>query len=616
MKSLILYDRKDKKIKDSNKFEIDLDDLESFGIFKHGKEFLEIPDREIQGKSIVEWFALNDISFWWFIAPTIHPKYKECMLFIDRLSSILDKNTFDILKLKGCFDKLEIIQELCTKKNIKLEISRQEPFTHIKQKMKSLIKKNAYQKIHENKTKKRLDVFAKFGSYQNPPPGYVLIISPGLYRRQTFDPYSGKTIQKEHFIHPFLDFCSKNNIPTLCIDLDYTFRGNLDVLTERLQTENNWIPVEYLLKNSRKEFSQKQLKLFEKSIRELAKENLSKIFSYNGISLWEQIKPIMNDIFLEPYLPTYFHLLEQSEKFLKDTKPSIIIQTYEAGPYAKAFELAASKLNVKSIAIQHGLILLDTPDYFFNQIRTKHNPLGNIIPDSTLVFGEYYKKLLTENNGYEEKHIEVFGHTEYFNIDEVKTKLEKQKIRSKFDLPNKTILLTPLSFRFSYIQNSPDHVLLQILHKKFENDTNTLILVRPHPGDNLNKEILEKNYPSNNFKISSGSLIEDLSLCDIVLSLPFSTVGTETIMVDKPIIFVDVLQHNNFDIDPIFKILIEHKLAFITNESSLKEAINSIRTNTSFYSNPQREKIKQFLFNFKDKPFIPKYIKNKNQNDN
>jgi hypothetical protein len=610
LKSLILYERKYKKIKDSNKFEIDLDDLESFGIFKHGKEFLEIPKREIQGKSIIECFALNDISLWWFIAPTIHPKYKECMLFIDRISSILDQTTFDTLKLKGCFDKLEIIQELCTKKNIKLEISWKEPFSDIKQKMKNLIKKNAYQKIHENKTTKRLDVFTKFGSYQNPPPGYVLIISPGLYRRQTFDPYSGKTIQKENFIHPFIDFCSKNNIPTLCIDLDYTFRGNIDVLTERLQTENNWIPVEYLLKNSRNKFSQKQLKLFEKSIRELTKKNLSNIFSYNGISLWEQIKPLMNDIFLEPYLPTYIHLLEQSEKFLKDTKPSIIIQTYEAGPYAKAFELAASKLNIKSMAIQHGLILSDTPDYFFNQIRTKQNPLGNIIPDSTLVFGEYFKKLLTEGSGYQEKHIEVFGHTEYFNIDEVKTKLDKQKIRSKYDLPNKTIVLVPLSFRFSYVQNSPDHVLLQILQKTFENDSNTLFLVRPHPGDKLNKEILEKNYHSNNFKISNGSLIEDLSSCDIVLSLPFSTVGVEAIMFDKPIIFADIIQQNNFYIDPIFKILVENKLAYIINESSLKESINSININSSFYSNPQREKIKQFLFNFLDKPIIQKYIKN------
>jgi len=51
------------------------------------------------------------------------------MLFIDRLIALLDENSFNVLKLKGCFDKLEIIQELCNKKNLKLELSRYKYFT-------------------------------------------------------------------------------------------------------------------------------------------------------------------------------------------------------------------------------------------------------------------------------------------------------------------------------------------------------------------------------------------------------------------------------------------------------------------------------------------------------
>ena len=409
MKSLILYDKKKDKIKDNNQFEFDLDDLESFGIFKHGKEFLDIPDRKIEGKTIVQWFTQNNISFWWFAAPTIHPKYVEGMLFIDRLNALLQENSFDTIKLKGCFDKLEIIQELCIKKNLKLEISKHEYFAFSrKQKMKNLLKKSAYRKIHDNKTKKRLKIFSKFGAYQKPPPDYVLITSPGIYHRQSFNPSNNKTVVKEHFIQPFLDFCLQNDIPLLCIDLDYTFRGTIDTLKDRLQSNYNWIPIEYLLKNPKSKSTKKLLKSFENSIRELIQKKPSKIFSYEGTSLWNMINPVLNDILLEPYFPTYFHLLENIEEFLKETRPSIVIQTYEAGPYAKAFELAASKLKIKTIAIQHGLILSDTPDYFFNQIRTKQNPLGNIIPDTTLVFGEYYKKILIEKSAYPEKSIEVF----------------------------------------------------------------------------------------------------------------------------------------------------------------------------------------------------------------
>ena len=77
MKSLILYDKKENKINNNNQLEVDLDDLESFGIYKHGTEFLEIPERKIDDKTIIEWLALNNISFWWLAAPTIHPKYKD-----------------------------------------------------------------------------------------------------------------------------------------------------------------------------------------------------------------------------------------------------------------------------------------------------------------------------------------------------------------------------------------------------------------------------------------------------------------------------------------------------------------------------------------------------------
>ena len=610
MKSLILYDKKENKINNNNQFEADLDDLESLGIFKHGKEFLEIPERKIDGKTIVEWFALNDISLWWFAAPIIHPKFKDSMLFIDRLSALLNEHSFNVLKLKGCFDKLEIIQELCTKKNLKLELSKHEYFTFSKkQKIKNILKENTYRQIHKRKTKKRLNTFSKFAKYQKPSPGYVLITSPDLYRRKSFNPLYNKTLSKEYFIQPFIDFCSKNRISSLCVDLDYTFRGTTEILKDRLQSKENWIPVEYISQNYQSKFNQKSLKSLEKSIKELGQKDLSKIFSYKEISLWSMIKPILNDVFLEPHFPTYLNLLENVEKFLKETQPSVIIQTYEAGPYAKVFELAASKLNIKTIGLQHGLILSDIPDYFFNQIRTKQNLFGNIIPDITLVFGEYYKKLLIEKSAYSENNVKVFGHPEYFDIEEIKSKLSKQELRTKFNLPNKTIILVSLSFRFSYISNSPDRVLLKFLYEELKDNDNLIILIRPHPGDKLNELILKKNYPAKNFLLSKGSLIEDFIASDIVVVLPLGTVSTEAIMFDKPIIFPDIIQKNKLDIDSVFKILIENKLALMANKSNFKQTVDSITSNQSTNSNSlEKEKIIKYLSNLKCDPLIENYI--------
>lgn len=62
MRTLILYYKKENKINDNNQLEVDLDDLESLGISYHGKEFLKIPEMKVDVKTIVEWFALNDVS--------------------------------------------------------------------------------------------------------------------------------------------------------------------------------------------------------------------------------------------------------------------------------------------------------------------------------------------------------------------------------------------------------------------------------------------------------------------------------------------------------------------------------------------------------------------------
>ena len=68
------------------------------------------------------------------------------------------------------------------------------------------------------------------------------------------------------------------------------------------------------------------------------------------------LKPSFEDLFLEPNLPTYIHLIELLEEYLKKINPRAIIQVYETGPYAKAFQVVAEKLKIKTFGIQHGLI--------------------------------------------------------------------------------------------------------------------------------------------------------------------------------------------------------------------------------------------------------------------
>ena len=149
-------------------------------------------------------------------------------------------------------------------------------------------------------------------------------------------------------------------------------------------------------------------------------------------------------------------------------KPKAIIQVYETGTYAKAFEIVSKKLGIKSIAIQHGLIPTDFPEYICKEIQNENFPLGNFIPDKTLVYGNYYKKILTEIGQYPKDKVEVIGHPTYFDFEKMKNLLNKQEIMEKNNLDNKKIILFPLSMRFFYIKNSPDNRSYFASSKKIE----------------------------------------------------------------------------------------------------------------------------------------------------
>ena len=110
MTKLQLYDKKTKKIIRDDLVEMDLDDLETHTSFKHGKEFLKIPSGMIGNKSVIEWFVVDQISYWWFIAPIIHGKFKSAIMLIDQLNSIVKQHSVDFIYLNGCFEKADLME--------------------------------------------------------------------------------------------------------------------------------------------------------------------------------------------------------------------------------------------------------------------------------------------------------------------------------------------------------------------------------------------------------------------------------------------------------------------------------------------------------------------------
>jgi hypothetical protein len=591
----IICNKKTNKIPKNNIIEITLDDLESYGNFRHGMEFVNFPSYVISNKTIMEWFAVDDISYWWFAAPILHPKYNEAVLFIKRLSSFLDEHSIHLIQLKGAFNKIDLVKQIAKQKNIKLDISNEYILYRTKNKIKKLAKKSIYKNFTKEKINKRNNIFESSSSFKGQLNNPIIFTSPDIYRRETYDFILKQPKKEEFFIKPFLDAAIKNKIPTLCFDLDYTLKGSTNILEERLNTNVNWIPIEFLLQKSKSEVTKNIISSLKNSVEKLLKNGKNEILSFQNISLTEHLKQDFEDLFLEPNLPTYIHLIDLLEDYLQKIKPKAIIQVYETGTYAKAFEVAAKKLKIKTIGIQHGLIPTDYPDYMFKEIQNEHFPLGNFIPDKTLVFGEYYKKILTEIGGYPKEKIQVLGNPTYFDFEKIKNCLDKNEILKRNDFNNEKIILVPLSMRFFYFENSPDRIILNMLFNGFKDQDDVKILIRPHPGDKLDQNILANFFPGNNFRISKNTLFEDIFISDVVVVLPISSVSSEVPIFEKPLLLVNVEKDNSIkSIDEAYLQLVEYDVAKLIPSSEIALTINSIDKG-EIWENNYSQKRKEFL---------------------
>ena len=613
-KIAIFYDKKPTEILDSG-IVFDLSDLEYYGSYTHVEEFIDLPSRVINKKSLLEWFVVDDLSLWWFIAPTVHAKFKEASLFVNRLENFVKNNDIEILKIVTGFDKIQLINQICSKNNISIKKSSKHYFSFvIKKFFKSFIKKTRFKSITNNKIKHRLEQYSTEPFTHNPNNDYVLFTSPGIYRRTTISDI-GNLSKEEFFLQPIMNSCIDRKIPLACIDLDYTFKGTTNELNERLKTKFNWFPIEYVTSQFSEDFKiDYKLKIISNNIKELRRSNIQNFFKYNDISVWDYVKDTFDEVLFEPYLPTYLRLIVALEQFLQKNKPRMIIQVYESGPYAKCFQYIAQKLGIRTIGIQHGIIPSDYPDYMFKEIKEKHN-FGNLIPDMTFVYGDYYKDLLTEKGTYPVNKVHTFGHPSYFQINKIKESLNIRKIKNNYGIKNEKIILVPLSFRLSYNQNNSDKILLDYLHKNLTEFNDVIILIRPHPGDLENLKILEKFLQGKNFKISNSTLIEDLFISDIVTVIVGSTVASESIIFNKPTLLVNVSNTQYSNIDQVHLKMIEYNVANLVSIGQLSSKINDILKDLpKSDKNEQRDYFLKDFFNLYEKPNFD-FLENNDNNE-
>ncbi len=543
----------------------------------------------IFNKKINELFSIDNFSLWWFIYPFIFSPIQTCTNFILKFAEILEKNNITEIELVGEFEKINLIKNFCKKFNISFQVSKKNLLERqFKNFIISKAQKYRYKKISTNKIKQRLNIFNKKSDKLYNFNDNVIFAISTHYRSQIYDIKQKQSIDGEYIQGKLISIIHSLGYETSGIDIDYTFRGQPEILNQRLEDDLPWVPLEYFVTD---EITKEQNNFLTEYSKILKTHEFQNLFQINDISFWDEIQFDFEKLSFYPCIPYYFKTINSLKKFFQNNKPKTFFIPYETGPLALAILIACEQNHIKTFGIQHGLIYKNNSDYAHNNFKSKENPYGFPLPDSLLLFGNFTYDLLRSYN-YPKEKLCVIGNLEFLDIDKIYSHLEMKDIKLKYKISKtKKIILFATSKIQSYYKgvggNHDERVLTELL-EKFSNDDGFLIIIKPHPSENIDYyERMILKYNAYNFKIIQGNLFELLFVSDIVISI-FSTVLVDSIALRRPTIRVKFEGSSALIPYESYNVLIESTL------DSLKNNILEIFTNDQLVENLTKNRI-EFL---------------------
>ena len=562
----------------------------------HGQNYVyainlmeNIQNSQINDESIPKLFLYDNFSIWWVLYQSLIPEIKKITNFIHQLSKLLDSENITKITVNTNFDKLNIIKEISSKKNIPVHYSHSVYLKYkISNKTKNSIQKKRYSKIFEEKTDKRKNIFEQ--KFSNLPDINNKIIFPVStnFHRDVFDFTKNQSIRGEYLITPIMNMFNVDEI--VGIDLDYTFTGQFDVLSERLNDKILWCPIEEFLDNS----STANHSIFLKKYKQIIQENnFKKLFTFEDISLWPYLENFFEKMLFAPYFPFYLHLIDSLKVYFSQNKPKTAIIPYETGSLALIIIGVLQSLDVKTIGLQHGYIYPKSPMYSHTNFYSNSNISGFIFPDYLLVFGDYVKNLLTKI-GYPNEKLITFGNPALFKLQNFTGNFSENTLRKKLNISSnkKIILFTSGKMQRNYTTAGNynfDEKIWESLLTNFKNSEEHFIILKPHPTetDVSIYETMQKQINNQNSKIIQHELFELIQLSSVLVSVVSSSMF-EAISLQKPVIQVKFMN----EIHPILdnaNVVLTSNISDLSN--SIIDMLNSTKQNI-FKSN-SNEFIKQ-----------------------
>ena len=281
---------------------------------------------------------------------------------------------------------------------------------------------------------------------------------------------------------------------------------------------------------------QEQKNLITNQISDLYKQDeiLSKYFSYDGYSFWHTIKPIIQKLF-EKKVEEIARDIQTIKTLFQRIKIDTIMISSEIGITEQIVISESKKHGIKLILLQHG-IYYDTKEAVGTNLSKGLYPIKS---DKFLVWGKISENNLKNIDIIEPTKLKIIGHPKYDSWKSI-----------SMGKDSSSVLLTLTGPEHMFIQG---HQISNII--KFENHVEQIcrtvvamkkkLIIKIHPSFHVfDFSEMIKKISSDIEVISTGSIMELINSCDIMIATNYTTAILESYLLQKPVICLPIIDYN------------------------------------------------------------------------
>jgi len=179
---------------------------------------------------------------------------------------------------------------------------------------------------------------------------------------------------------------------------------------------------------------------------------------------------VLGDIefFLSVLLPFLFEFIYKLDRLLTIVKPHTLVITNENSWWERATIFTANRKDVVTVALQHGIIY--PTDRSLHYSASDIEAHSQLFPKYFMVFGEYFKDLLSRKGSFDERNIIVTGQPRFDDYQGIHQGTEGEYVAA---------------FTFSELSKNETSLLKQYLSDLSKDRDTIRIWIKPHPSDPL-----------------------------------------------------------------------------------------------------------------------------------